>query len=43
MPNDPPAAVRQLEIAVRSQEGRKFGLHRLLDQPFRCAGKTGKE
>ena len=36
MPNDALAAVRQLEIAVRGQEGREFGLHRLLDQPLRA-------
>ena len=36
VPNDALAAVRQLEIGVRAQEGRKFSLHRLLDQPLRA-------
>jgi hypothetical protein len=31
MPNEALAAVRQLEIGVRVEEGREFGLHRLLD------------
>ena len=36
VPNDALAAVRQLEIGVRTQERRELGLHRLLDQPLRA-------
>ena len=43
MPNDALAAVRQLEIAVRSQKGREFSLHRLLDQPFRAGTQNFRE
>ena len=39
VPNDALAAVRQLEVAVRGQEGREFSLHRLLDYPLRASAQ----
>jgi hypothetical protein len=43
MPNDPLAAVRQLKIGMRAQEGRELGLHRLLDQPPRAKAEDFSE
>jgi hypothetical protein len=43
VPNDSLAAVRQLEVGMRAQEGRKFSFHRLLDQSLRARTQDFRE
>lgn len=43
MPNDALATVRQLQIAVRGQEGRELRLHGLLDEPPRARAQNFRE